>query len=207
MAGGGPAGWPFAGMYSTVLDLARFANAFVNAGRLDGRQALTATSVARLATPVAPFQSGDGDYAYGLRVYKHRGVDVVEHGGVDPVGGYRSLIYMVPSRRVAVVVLANRAGRRPYAIADAALDALLPGALSPVPAIAAVVPMDSVEMARLADATPPGWSCRSRWTMARSRCTRAPRRCRSTSSPTDGTSHAHRMAESPWRSCAPRMVP
>lgn len=149
MAGGGPAGWPFAGMYSTVLDLARFANAFVNAGRLDGRQALTATSVARLATPVAPFQSGDGDYAYGLRVYKHRGVDVVEHGGVDPVGGYRSLIYMVPSRRVAVVVLANRAGRRPYAIADAALDALLPGALSPVPAIAAVVPMDSVEMARL----------------------------------------------------------
>lgn len=149
IAGGGPAGWPFAGLYSNVLDLARFATAFVNGGRLDGRQVLTPSSVARLAAPVAPFQSGEGDYAYGLRVYRHRGVDVVEHGGVDPVGGYRSLIYMVPSRHVAVVVLANRTGRRPYAIADAALDALLPGALTPAPATPAVVPMDSAEMARL----------------------------------------------------------
>ena len=149
MAGGGPAGWPFGGMYSNVLDLARFAAAFVNDGRLDGRQLLTSSSVARLATPVAPFRSGDGDYAYGLRVYRHRGVDVVEHGGVDPVGGYRSLVYMVPSKHVAVVVLANRAGRRPYAIADAALDALIPDALSPAPPVPAVVPMDSAEMARL----------------------------------------------------------
>ena len=74
-------------------------------------------------------------------------MDVVEHGGIDPAG-YRSLIYMVPSRRVAVVFLANAAGRRPYAIADAALDALLPGALAPAPAVPEAVPMDAAEMAR-----------------------------------------------------------
>ena len=72
----------------------------------------------------------------------------VEHGGVAP--GYRSLLYMVPSRRVAVIVLANAGGRRPYAVADAALDALLPGVLSPVAPTPATVPMDSAEMARYA---------------------------------------------------------
>ena len=55
---------------------------------------------------------------------------------------------MVPSRRVAVIVLANRAGRRPYALADVALDVLLPGALEPVDPPSPVVAMDSVEMSR-----------------------------------------------------------
>ena len=138
---------PFAGLSSNVLDLSRFAIAFMNAGRPDGSRALTSPMVARLTAPAARFQSGPGDYGYGLRLYRHRGVDVVEHGGVDPAG-YRSLLYMVPSRRVAVIVLANRAGRRLYAIADAALDGLIPGAVTPVVAPAAVVPMDSAEMTR-----------------------------------------------------------
>jgi D-alanyl-D-alanine carboxypeptidase len=137
-----PASWPFAGLYSNVLDLSRFAITFVNGGK----QAISPQTIARISRPVAPFNSGEGDYGYGVRVYRHRGVDVVEHGGVG--FGYRSLLYMVPSRRVAIVVLANRAGRRPYAIADAALDALLAGAVEPPPPMSGEVPIDSTEMRR-----------------------------------------------------------
>lgn len=139
--------WPFAGVYSNVSDLARFAIAFMNGGRIDGRQVLSPEVIARVSAPAARFHSGEGDYGYGVRVYRHRGVGVVEHGGVSP-DGYRSLLYMVPSRRIAVIVLANRAGRRPYAVADAALDALLPGVLEPIAPMPGPVPMDSTEMAR-----------------------------------------------------------
>lgn len=145
----GPAALPYAGLYSSVQDLSRFAVAFMNAGRSGGRQVLSPSLVARLTAPAAKFQSGPGDYGYALRLYRQRGLDVVEHGGVDPTG-YRSLLYMVPSRRVAVIVLANRAGRRPYALAEAAIDALLPGALESAAAPASVVPMDSAEMSRYA---------------------------------------------------------
>ncbi len=144
--GSGAESWPFAGLSSNVSDLARFAIAFMNGGRVDGRQVIPREAIARVSAPVSKFQSGEGDYGYGVRVYRHRGVDVVEHGGVA-LNGYRSLLYMVPSRRVAVIVLANRAGRRPYAIADAALDAMLPGVVEPVTPPPAFVPMDSTEMA------------------------------------------------------------
>ena len=147
MVGSGPTTLPFAGLWSNVLDLSRFAIAFMNGGKYRGRQVLSPSAIARISRPVASFNSGEGDYAYGVRVYRHRGVDVVEHGGFGH-GGYRSLLYMVPSRRVAVIVLANRAGRRPYALADAALDALLPDALEPVAPPPAYVAMDSAEMAR-----------------------------------------------------------
>jgi CubicO group peptidase (beta-lactamase class C family) len=147
VAAAGAESWPFAGLYSNVSDLARFAIAFMNDGRIDGRQVLSREVIARISAPAARFQSGEGDYGYGVRVYRHRGVDVVEHGGVAPAG-YRSLLYMVPSRRVAVIVLANRAGRRPYAVADAALDALLPGVLEPISPVPGPAAMDSTEMAR-----------------------------------------------------------
>lgn len=143
----GPQSWPFAGLYSSARELARLPIAFMNGGRYEGRQVLSPATIARIASPVKPYISGEGDYGYGVRVYRHRGVDVVEHGG-SGLDGYRSLLYMVPSRRIAVVVLANRAGGRPYAVADAALDALLPGALEPVPPTPPVVPMDAAEMAR-----------------------------------------------------------
>jgi CubicO group peptidase (beta-lactamase class C family) len=148
-AAAGVEAWPFAGLHSNVLELSRFAIAFMDSGWYQRRRVILPATIARIATPVAPFQSGEGDYGYGVRLYRHRGVDVVEHGGFGPAG-FRSLLYMVPSHRVAVIVLANRAGRRPYAIADAALDVLLPpGALEPAAAATpAWVAMDSAEMAR-----------------------------------------------------------
>lgn len=144
---GGAESWPFAGLSSTALDLSRFAIAFVNGGRYEGRQVFTPATISRISKPISPFVSGEGDYGYGVRVYRHRGVDVVEHGGRGQ-DGFRSLLYMVPSRRVAVIVLANSAGRRPYGIADAALDALLSSELAPVPPEPRFVAMDSIEMSK-----------------------------------------------------------
>lgn len=142
------AAWPFAGLLSSATELSRFAIAFMNGGRIGGRPALAPAVIARIMTPVASFVSNEGEYGYGVRLYRHRGVDVVEHGGTGPGG--RGLLYMVPARRVAVIVLANRAGPRAYAVADAALDALLAGTVGPVAAAAPAVPIGADEMARLA---------------------------------------------------------
>lgn len=136
---------PGFGIISSVQELARFATAFVNAGRLDGTQVLSASLVRKLSTPYAAFNQAKGDYGYGLRIYEHRGVRVVEHGGQGP--GFGSLIYMVPKRHFAVIILANRtASGRLYKVVDVALDIVL--RFRPAPSEAAEsLPMTSEEMA------------------------------------------------------------
>lgn len=136
---------PSVGIISSAQELARFATAFVNAGRLDGTQVLSASLVRKLSTPYAPFNQAEGDYGYGLRVYEHRGVRVVEHGGQGP--GFGSLIYMVPKRHFAIIILANRtASGRLYKVVDVALDIVL--RLRPAPTeTGESLPMTSEEMA------------------------------------------------------------
>lgn len=136
---------PGFGIISSVQDLSRFATAFVNAGRLGGTQVLSASLVRKLSTPYTAFNQAKGDYGYGLRVYEHRGVRVVEHGGQGP--GFGSLIYMVPKRHFAIIILANRtASGRLYNVVDAALDVVL--RLPPAPTEAGEsLPMTSAEMA------------------------------------------------------------
>lgn len=139
---------PGFGIISSVQELARFATAFVNAGRLDGKQVLSASLVKKLSTPYAAFNQAKGDYGYGLRVYEHRGVRVVEHGGQGL--GFGSLIYMVPERHFAVIILANRtASGRLYKVVDVAMDIVL--RLGPAPAESGEsLPMTSEEMAAYA---------------------------------------------------------
>ena len=136
---------PSVGIISSARELARFATAFVNTGRLDGKQVLSASLIRKVSTPYTPFNQAEGDYGYGLRVYKHRGVQVAEHGGQGP--GFGSLIYMVPKHHFAVIILANRtASGRLYKVVDVAIDIVLRLRPAPIKADASL-PMTSEEMA------------------------------------------------------------
>jgi CubicO group peptidase (beta-lactamase class C family)/tetratricopeptide (TPR) repeat protein len=100
--------WPAGSMFSNVQDLSRFVIAFMNGGRLDGRQVLAPRVVEALARRHAGIPGGDASYGYGLQVAERGGVTLVSHGGSR--AGYGSNILMVPSRRMAAIVLGNRTG-------------------------------------------------------------------------------------------------
>jgi CubicO group peptidase (beta-lactamase class C family) len=122
------AGWPDGFMFSSVTDLARFAIAFMNGGKIDGKQVLTAATISKLSTPYADLHSRfgfeNGRYGYGLFIHDHRGVSVVWHAGLIP--GFGALLQMVPARRFAVIVLANRSGSLLNKTAEKAMELMLP---------------------------------------------------------------------------------
>jgi CubicO group peptidase (beta-lactamase class C family) len=122
------ASWPAGSIFSNVNDLSRFVIAFMNEGRIDGKQVLPPGVIRRLSTPHATIPGGNASYGYGLQLSKSRGVDEVSHGGSR--AGYGSSIRMVPSRKFGVITLANRTGIGLTATADRAMQIAL--ALEPL---------------------------------------------------------------------------
>src|SRR5687768_13908469 len=101
--------WPAGSMWSNAKDLSRWVIAFLNEGRVDGKQLLSASLINRLAQHhVNVPGETDAYYAYGLTTFKHQGLEFVAHGGFSR--GYGSMIQMVPSRKFAVIVLTNKSG-------------------------------------------------------------------------------------------------
>ncbi|MBI4519774.1 MAG: beta-lactamase family protein [Gemmatimonadetes bacterium] len=136
--------WPAGSIFSNVLDLARFVQAFMNGGRLDGRQVIAPAIIAKLSEAHIETPSEDGArYGYGLNVGTVRGVRILQHGGSR--AGYGSTIRMAPDQRVAVIILGNRSGSGLPRTADAALELLLP--FGPAhEARGSPVPLTDVEM-------------------------------------------------------------
>jgi len=102
--------WPAGFTYSNVYDLARFAIAFMNGGKIDGRQVLSPAVIAMMSTPHADIlgenPSGwprNGKYGYGLILQNYRGVRMVWHGG--SIAGFGTMILMAPQQRFAVIIL------------------------------------------------------------------------------------------------------
>lgn len=119
------ASWPAGSMFTNVLDLSRFIIAFINAGKLEGKQVLSAQVIAKLSTGQVSIPSQpDAKYGYGLMVGNYRGLRVVEHGGSR--SGYGSVIKMVPEHRFAVIVLGNRTGVALSETAEKAMELMLP---------------------------------------------------------------------------------
>ena len=101
--------WPAGSVFSNATDLSRWVIAFLNHGRLDGKQVLPASLPAQMATPRIPVPGeSDSHYAYGLTTFKFKGIQFVGHGGFSR--GYGSMIQMVPEKKFAVVVLTNKSG-------------------------------------------------------------------------------------------------
>ena len=101
--------WPAGSMWSNSRDLSRWVIAFMNEGRLDGKQMLSTSLIKQMAQQHVPVPGEtDAYYAYGLTTFKFRGLEFVGHGGFSR--GYGSMIQMVPERKFAVIVLTNKSG-------------------------------------------------------------------------------------------------
>jgi CubicO group peptidase (beta-lactamase class C family) len=100
--------WPAGSLFSNVSDLSKFVIAFMNQGRLDGREVLRPMAIKKLSSPQVSIPGGAASYGYGLQLSEAGGVALVSHGGSR--AGYGSTITMVPSRRVAAIALGNRSG-------------------------------------------------------------------------------------------------
>ena len=119
--------------------------AFLNEGRLDGKQILDPKVIALMSAPHVA-EPGESEshayYCYGLRSVELRGVHVIEHGGSRM--GYGSEIRMFPAQRAAVIMQTNRSGATLPATMAHATELLAP--LGPPPpgtnAILKVTPND-----------------------------------------------------------------
>ena len=101
--------WPAGSMWSNAKDLSRWVIAFMNEGRLDGKQLLSSSLLNQMVQHHVPVPGEtDAYYAYGLTTFKLQGLEFVGHGGFSR--GYGSMIQMVPSRKFAVIVLTNKSG-------------------------------------------------------------------------------------------------
>ena len=101
--------YPGGSIYSSVNELARFAVAMLNGGRLEGRQALAPLVVEELPKPQFYLPGEErAFYGYGLLGFESGGVKTVSHGGVS--SGYGSTIFFAPEHKFAVIVLTNRNG-------------------------------------------------------------------------------------------------
>lgn len=102
--------YPGGSMYSSANELARFALAMVNGGKIDGQQALAPMVAKNLPKRQFPL-AGDETafYGYGLLGSEQQGVNIVSHGGVSR--GYGSTIEFAPDHKYAIIVLANSNGQ------------------------------------------------------------------------------------------------
>ncbi len=117
---------PAGGMISNVTDLARFAIAFMNEGRVDGQQVLSPSVIAKLTTPYVDSHNATGEWrqGYGMRMTNYRGVGVVEHlGGTT---GFGSQLRMIPAHRFAVIILANSSLAQMKKTTEKAMELMLP---------------------------------------------------------------------------------
>lgn len=128
--------------WSNAEDLARFATALVNDGRLDGNVLLPTAIVGQMATPRVdiPALFTEGRYGYGLFQMKDHGLTVYEHPGTT--GGFSAVIRLVPQRHFALVVLANADGVRFTRTIEAAMDLLAPAPPPAPPHDALPVPFE-----------------------------------------------------------------
>jgi CubicO group peptidase (beta-lactamase class C family) len=115
-------------MFSTLNDMARFAIAFMNGGKVEGRQILSPSVIARMSTPVARVHGTNvmeqGEYGYGMFIYDYRGVRVMEQDSAWL--GFSSRFRMVPEHRFAVIILANSNVGGFHDTVDKSFETLLP---------------------------------------------------------------------------------
>ncbi len=99
--------YPAGTFYASLNDLARFATAFLNGGKIDGEQIIKPAVFEKMSAPHAKQLSAadDSSYGYGLFMNTSRGVRQVWHDG--SMTGYVAQIKFIPEQRVAVIILGN----------------------------------------------------------------------------------------------------
>ena len=143
--------WPAGSIFSNASDLSRWVIAFLNDGKLDGKQVLSPTLISKMTGHHIPVPGEqDSYYAYGLTAFKYKDMEFVGHGGFSR--GYGSMIQMVPARKFAVIVLTNKSGETLRKSLNKAMELGL-GIKDDAPARpAAVAPVTAAEMEEVAGA-------------------------------------------------------
>lgn len=141
--------WPAGSIYSSVNELSRFVIAFLNDGRIDGKQALSPLVCSKLAGAYTNMP-GDANvhYGYGLLNFEERGVRLVMHGGFSR--GYGSMIQIAPEHRFAVIVQTNKSGETLPKTRAKALELFLPLKPAPAETTKAAMPASVAEAADFA---------------------------------------------------------
>ena len=117
--------YPGGSMYSSANELARFAVAMLNSGKVDGKQILSPFIVENLLKPQFYLPGIEkAFYGYGLLGFEDSGVKTVSHGGVSR--GYGSTIFFAPEQKIAIIVLANSNGQTLPNSRRKAMELLLP---------------------------------------------------------------------------------
>jgi CubicO group peptidase (beta-lactamase class C family) len=117
--------YPGGSVYSSANELARFAIALLNGGKLDGKQALAPSVVENLQKPQFYLPGEEkAFYGYGLLGFEQRGVKTVSHGGVSR--GYGSMMTFTPEQKFAVITLANSNGQTLPKTQQKAMELFLP---------------------------------------------------------------------------------
>jgi CubicO group peptidase (beta-lactamase class C family) len=96
------------GVRSTVRDLLKYGEAYVNGGQCPGQQIASAQSLAAMRQPM--YRTGRKTwYCFALQVTPdHQGYTLVEHGGSQP--GVAASFGFVPEKGIVVAVLTNTSG-------------------------------------------------------------------------------------------------
>lgn len=120
----GPAG----AINSSVDEMARYARMMLAGGMFEGKRVLLESDVQAMMQPQMPSGKdafsdlfGFRNYGMGLFVQTYRGIEIAHHGG--NIDGVSASLVLVPSKKIGVVVLANRSGTRlrdalPFEIID-----------------------------------------------------------------------------------------
>ena len=137
--------WPAGSMWSNTTDLSRWVIAFMNDGRLEGKQLLSSALINQMVQHHIPVPGEtDAYYAYGLTTFKLQGLEFVGHGGFSR--GYGSMIQMVPSRKFAVIVLTNKSGETMRKSLNKATELVLGLKDNESPKVEPIPPVASSEM-------------------------------------------------------------
>lgn len=121
--------FPSGYLFSNASELARFAVAFMNEGKVDGKKALSPASIRAMATPHADMhvptkESEHWQYGYGMLMRDYRGVRLFEHGG--DMTGFGCLFQMIPEKHFAVVILTNKSDAQLTKTAARAIEMFVP---------------------------------------------------------------------------------
>ena len=138
-------GWPSGSMFTNVNDLARFTIAFMNGGKIEGKQVFSSSLIESLSTPVAAVPGlNDQQSTYGFLSEDYRGVRVLSITG--SWAGFTEQMWIVPQHRFAMIVMANRNMGYFNATAEKAMELLLPLGASSPRALVQALPMSEEEM-------------------------------------------------------------
>lgn len=108
---------PAGAITSTSRDMANWVRMWLDNGRFDGEQLLSPETVEEMLTPsmvetptfaeMAPIDRDSGfSYGLGWGIYYYKGHKIIEKGGART--GMRSIVVLVPDKKIGIVVLANQ---------------------------------------------------------------------------------------------------